>query len=618
MTHATDIISPETAGTLAGLFEQRVRRTPHACAYQRYNAGGQCFEGITWEETASQAARWQAALTAENLQAGDRVAVMLRNCLEWVYFDLAALGLGLVTVPMFVNDRKANAAYILAQTGCRLILLEDTAQWKNICATSDCLLGVERIIVLRTGSPQNEDAVEISCDCEALQAAQEPRFSCLQEWLPAAAGRYTVRETAPDALATIVYTSGTTGQPKGVMLSHANILQNAFACLQRQTIFPEDLFLSFLPLSHTFERTVGYYIPMMAGACVAHTRSVEKLAEDMQLVRPTILISVPRIYERIHGKIAAGLDHQGILTRLLFRLAVHTGWQEFQHRQGRRRWTPLLLLWPVLKKIIASRLMASFGGRLRLSISGGAALAFPITRIFIGLGMNLLQGYGMTETSPVIAFNSIEDNLPETVGRSLPGMEAEIAADGELKVRGPNLMLGYWKNTEATRAAIDGEGYLHTGDVARMDEEGHIHITGRIKEIIVLSNGEKIPPGDMELAISMDPLFDQAMIVGEGRPYLAALIVLNRARWEKLAARRGIGADQRDRLNRNAVEHILLDKIAASIQGFPGYAKIRRVHAFMDPWTAQDGLITATLKLRRQEILKRFQKQIESLYDGHQ
>jgi len=233
------------------------------------------------------------------------------------------------------------------------------------------------------------------------------------------------------------------------------------------------------------------------------------------------------------------------------------------------------------------------------------------------LGLNLLQGYGLTEAGPVIAFNSIDENSPTTVGRSLPGIETKIAEDGELKVRGPNIMLGYWNNNEATRAMIDARGYLHTGDVARIDDRGHIRISGRVKEIIVLSNGEKIPPGDMELAISVNPLFEQVMVLGEGHPYLAALIVLNRARWEKVADGHGIRADDRNRLDSEQVEHILLNEIAPMIQRFPGYAKIRKVHASLDPWTAQDGLITPTLKLKRQEILKRFQKQIESLFEGH-
>ena len=401
------------------------------------------------------------------------------------------------------------------------------------------------------------------------------------------------------------------------MLSHGNILENAFACLQREPVYPDDLFLSFLPLSHTFERTVGYYIPMMAGACVAYVRSIDKLSEDLLEVRPTVLISVPRIYERIHKKIEESLAKKPTLIRHLFHLTVHTGWQRFLYLQGRRKWTPLFLLWPVLNRVVAQRMTSGLGGRLRLSISGGAPLAFTIARVFIGLGLNLLQGYGMTETSPVISVNTTEDNIPTTVGCPLPGVESSIAADGELLVRGQSVMLGYWRNGRATEAAIDPGGYFHTGDLARKDDGGHLTIVGRIKEILVLSTGEKISPGDLELAIAVNPLFEQVMVVGEGRPYLAALVVLNRRQWESLAAEHGIDFDRAGLLEDEKVERILLSEIARKILHFPGYAQIRRVHASFAPWSAKEGLITHTLKLRRKELLARFNQEVESLFKGH-
>jgi long-chain acyl-CoA synthetase len=613
----TDIIDPGVAKTLAGLFCERVRRTPEACAYRRFNSLEQRFEEISWQETLNLAARWREGLLKENLHAGDRVAVMLHNCLEWVVFDLAALSLGLVTVPLFADDRADSAAYILKETGCRLILMESEAQWRLLCTASDRVTSIDRILVfgLSPGSKagdSNEDGPRPS-----QSEAEEPRVVLVADWLPASAGNSLPAAGNGNDLATIVYTSGTTGRPKGVMLSHANILHNAFACLQRENIFPNDVFLSFLPLSHTFERTVGYYIPMMAGASVAHARSVDKLAEDMQAIRPTILVSVPRIYERIHAKILAGLEQKPLWMCLLFRAGVHVGWRRFLHLHRRGVWTPVQFFWPVLNRLIAQRLMAGFGGRLRLSISGGAALALPIMRVFIGSGLNLLQGYGMTETSPVISFNSAADNDPTSVGCLLPGVQAVVAPDGELKVRGPNIMLGYWRNDEATRAAIDSDGYFHTGDIGRIDASMHLRIVGRIKEILVLSNGEKIPPADLEQAIGMDPLFEQAMIVGEGRPYLAALVVLNPSRWEKLAARLGLEADRRDRLETECAKKALLDEIGGLIRHFPGYAQIRRVHAMLDPWSVQDGLTTVTLKLRRKDLLDRFRREVDLLFKGH-
>ena len=617
MMHDTDIIDPKTAKTLAGLFRERVLRTPDACAYMRFNPLQQRFEQITWKETLDLVGRWRDGLLKENLRAGDRIAVMLHNCLEWVLVDLAALSLGLVTVPLFADDRADNAVCILEETGCRLILIESGAQWRLLCAASGRLTEIERVLVLRR--PSESIPMGSMDDASGLSqpGCADPRIVFVEEWLPASCGIDLPTAGTGSDLATIVYTSGTTGRPKGVMLSHANILENAFACLQRETIFRDDLFLSFLPLSHTFERTVGYYIPMMAGACVAHARSVDTLAEDMQSIRPTVLVCVPRIYERIHAKVLAGLDQKPRFLRLLFKLGVHVGWRRYLFQHGRGMWTPALLCWPVLCRLIARRLMGGFGGRLRLSISGGAALAFPIMRVFIGLGANLLQGYGMTEAGPVIAFNTSSDNDPISVGHLLPGVEAAVAPDGELKVRGPNIMLGYWRDGEATRAAIDSDGFFHTGDVGRIDALDHLHIIGRIKEILVLSNGEKIPPGDLEQAIGINPLFEQAMIVGEGRPYLAALVVLNQSRWETLAAGLGLQPDRRDRLDTEPVKKALLDEISGLIRNFPGYAQIRRVHASLDPWSVQEGLITVTLKLRRENLLTRFRKEVDLLFEGH-
>jgi long-chain acyl-CoA synthetase len=604
MTLPTDIIDQQTAVTLPGLFRERVRRTPLACAYRRFDDQEQCCIDVTWKEVHDLAARWQEGLRREGLTPGDRVAVMMKSRLEWVLFDLAALGLGLVTVPIFVNDRAEDFAYILEQTDTRFLVVEHLEHWKRIMEVCHRLDSVERIVSLDQLVPPG------SSDCTG-------RLTCLASWLPDTGEEYTVLPSAPDELATIVYTSGTTGLPKGVMLSHGNILADAHAGLQRIPIYPDDLFLSFLPLSHTFERTVGYYIPIMAGACVAHVRSIEMLPEDLLAIRPTVLSSVPRIYERIHKKISVALEEKPALTRNLFYLAVTVGWKRFLHRTGRGGWKLSFLLWPFLKMAVAHRMTDRLGGRVRIAISGGAALAPPIARVFLSLGLNLFQGYGLTETSPVISVNTMEDNLPATVGRPLPGVETKVTSSGELLVRGPTVMLGYWKNQPATQAAIDHDGWFHTGDLASIDAEGHISITGRLKEIIVLSTGEKIPPEDLEIAIAVNPLFDQVMVVGEGRPYLAALAVLTEQQWRKQAARLGVPPEAPEMLNSAPVEQFLLAEIARRLSRFPGYAQIMRVHAMLTPWGIEEGLITATLKLRRSELMKKFAREVESLYEGH-
>jgi len=601
MNHASDNIPPATAGTLGGLFRERVRRTPDSCAYRRYDRQGRCCECSTWAETAAQAARWQEAFRREGLQPGDRVAVMLKNCLEWVLFDQAALGLGLVTVPLYVNDRPDNFALIIAETESRLLLIEGVDQWERIRQVSGRLDSLVRIVSLTLACTRE-------CDL---------RLALLADWLPDAAGSYDAGNWPPDTLATIVYTSGTTGSPKGVMLSHANILTNAYAGISRVPIYPDDLFLSFLPLSHTLERMAGYYIPIMTGASVAHVRSLEELPNDLAAIRPTVIISVPRVFERVHRRITAILATSPRWKRRLFDLTLAVGWRRFLHGQGRGGWSPWLLLWPLLDRLVAKRILAALGGRLRLTISGGAPLSPEIGRFFISLGLSLLQGYGLTETSPVVSVNAEADNRPESVGQPLPGVEAAIGADSELLVRGANVMSGYWRNPEATAAAIDRQGWLHTGDQARIAASGHIIITGRLKEIIVLANGEKVAPAEIEMALSADRLFEQTLVVGEGRPYLGALLVLNEAEWSTLADRLGVDASLDAVFESEAVEQALLERLAPNLAHFPGYARIRRVRAGLKSWNVQDGLMTATLKLRRKQLLERYAVEIESMYAGH-
>jgi long-chain acyl-CoA synthetase len=583
------------------MFRERVRRSPSGCAYRRFDRNGRCCETTSWRETERLAARWQAALRREGLRAGDRVAVMLRNSLEWVLFDLASLGLGLVTVPLYFNDRADNLAYIIEQTDSRVLLFDGERRWNGLREAEKRLAKLTRIVSV---TPFGD-------------AQRNLRLVELAQWLPESAAEYEVGDREPDRLASIVYTSGTVGLPKGVMLSHGNILANAHACLARVPAYRDDLFLSILPLSHMLERTIGYYLPMLAGACVAHVRSLDKLPEDLAAVGPTVIVCVPRIFERFYDRLNARLAGASIVRRLLFDLTIAVGRRRFLHGQGRNTWSLKLVLWPFLRRLVAAPVVAAFGGRIRLAISGGATLDPEIAGVFNALGLTVLQGYGLTETSPVVSTNTPGDNRPDTVGRPLPGIEVKLGESQELLVRGPCVLRGYWRDSDATRAAIDGEGWFHTGDQASFDSDGHITICGRLKDIIVLANGEKVPPADIERAIATDPLFAQVLVVGEGRPYLAALVVLNRSEWGKLAP--GLGIDPRDKgvPAGGKAEQALLQRIAARMSRFPGYARIRRVCVTAGPWEVKDGALTATLELRRAVLADRFAKEIDSLYAGH-
>ncbi|UPJ63111.1 AMP-dependent synthetase/ligase [Bradyrhizobium sp. 191] len=583
--------------TLPELLRWRVRATPAAEAYRHFDGAAGRWVSQSWQEIDAEFERWRRALATEGFAAGERVAILMPNGVAHVAMDQAALSRGLVPVPMHAVDNPDSIAYILADSGALLLFVDTLSRWQAITATGQPLDHLKRIV----------------CADPAGLSAADARIVALDRWL--AEPRSVSAPLAdvvvePDDLAAIVYTSGTTGRPKGVMLSHGNIVANVKAVAQRIAAVPNDVFLSFLPLSHTFERTGGYYYPIAVGACVAYARSVPQLAEDLKMVRPTVLVSVPRIYERVYALIMQHRAAAGGAERRLLDLALAVGGRRFDARQGRGSQALFdRLAWPLLKRFVVDKVLAQFGGRLRVAVSGGAPIAEPVIRLFLALGLDVLQGYGMTETSPVVSVNTPDDNDPSSVGRVLDGLEVRLGELDELLVRGPSVMLGYWRKPEETRKVKQADGWLHTGDQARIDN-GRITITGRIKDILVTSTGEKIAPVDLETAILADPLFEQVLVIGEQRPFLAALVVLNAKAWvqekERLAASGKQGAA--------AERAVLLARIAAAVKAYPSYATPRAVWWTLDPWTIAGGLLTPTLKNKRPALERRFAAEIEQIY----
>ncbi len=597
---------PPQAQTLPQQFAARVAASPTAPAYREYDSARNAWVSFSWQDTAQRVARWRGALAGLQLPAGARVAMLVPNSVDGVCLDQAALALGLVIVPLHELDNPGSVAYILADSEAACLLVNTAAQWQAIAGTGTALPQL-RCVVCRGDAPTSG-------------AGGSPPVLALADWLARAnaPAADSAPGPAPDDLAAIVYTSGTTGKPKGVMLTHRNVVANVQATLQRVAPTPEDLFLSFLPLSHTFERTAGYYLPIAAGCCVAFARSVALLAEDMKTQRPTILISVPRIYERVYAKLQQTLG--GGLKAWLFEQAQAVGWRRFRRAQrlpltgADANASELLdnLAWPLLKSGVASKIQAAFGGRLRVAVSGGAPLSPAIARCFLGLEVPVLQGYGMTETSPVVAANAPQDNDPATVGRALPGVEVKLGDNAELLVRGASVMRGYWKRPEDTARVLSPEGWLSTGDQASIDD-GRISIRGRIKEIIVTSTGEKIAPADLELAITSDDFFAQAYVVGEGRQFIACVVVLDAAQWPAWAAAQAAPADAAS-LSLPALQKAALERIRAACKDFPHYAVPRAVTLSLEPWTLENTLMTPTLKLKRNNLAKHFEREIEAMY----
>ncbi|OGB67403.1 MAG: AMP-dependent synthetase [Burkholderiales bacterium RIFCSPLOWO2_12_FULL_64_99] len=596
-----------TLQTLPELLAWRVRLTQHSAAYRHFDTASQSWVTLDWAQVAQRVSQWSAALQAMDLPQGARVAILLPNGLDAISIDLATLVQGGAPVPLHAIDNPASIAYILSDSAVALLVVQSLDQWQAIAGVGTDLPALRAVVVCDNVVPE-------------VPVSSGPRLLSLRDWLAGGAAPATVRApVAPkaDDLAAIVYTSGTTGKPKGVMLTHRNVMSNVKAVMSVIQPQPEDVFLSFLPLSHTFERTAGYYLPMAAGACVVYARSVALLSEDLRTVRPTVLVSVPRIYERVQARLQEVLATSPLKARL-FAWTEAVGWRRFYRQQGlpvpSSPWSVFDgLVWPLLDKLAAQPLLAQFGGRLRVAVSGGAPLSPAVARCFLGVGMPLVQGYGMTETSPVVACNLPSDNDPATVGRALPGVEVRIGENRELQVRGPSVMKGYLNRPEDTAKVLSAEGWLGTGDQAAI-EQGRIRILGRIKEIIVTSTGEKVPPGDLELALMGDPLFEQAFVLGEQRPFIAAVVVMNPQVWAQLAQSLQLDPKDPASLQAPAAMKAALARIQQAAASFPHYAVPRKVWLTLEPWTIENTMMTPTLKLKRNNLMSRFAAEIERLY----
>ena len=549
-------------GNIAQLFARHLSR-PQQALY-RHCVDDQ-WRDVSVAEVEALACRWQAAFRREAFAQGDRIALCVRNGVSWVAIDLAALGLGLVVVPLYVDDNAESISWCVGNAQARLLVVENSRVAAALAKCAGDGVPLPPVVVVR---PDNGET--------GTTAAA---------FLPAAAADLVVRDLPDDTLATICFTSGTAGRPKGVMLSHGNILANVEQCAQTGMARPDDLFLSILPLSHMFERTGGYYLPLSLGAMVAFSRGVAQIADDLASQAPTAIFAVPRIFERFLARIDASLAESAVKRRL-FDMCVERG---FRVASGKGSVLDRALV-PLLHKLVARPVFAQMGGRLRLAVVGGAALDPVLAHTFIGLGLPMLQGYGMTEASPVISVNRDDDNVPESVGAPLPGVEVRLAEGGELLARGRNVMLGYWRNPEATRASLTDDGWLRTGDLAEIND-GKIYIRGRAKDILVLSNGEKLPPQEAEFAILHDSVFEQVMLVGEGRPYVVLLAV-----------------------TKETDEKELLRRANERLKDFPRWTRVRRIVISHEPWSVDNGLLTPTLKLKRPVLLQRLAPQIEAAY----
>ena len=531
--------------------------------------------------------RLAAWLESRGIKAGDRVGILGHNCPEWFIADFAILRLGAVTVPAYFTDPPEAVQYVFDDATVSMVFVEEGAQLYKLDG-----LDVERL-------PFHGDGESITSIVN-----DESRDHMLKAPCP---GR--------EQLATLIYTSGTTGSPKGVMLTHANLLSDVVAGLGGVPVFEDDLFLSFLPASHAFERTVGHFLPLACGSEIAYAEDVTTLLRDMPEVKPTVMISVPRLYEKIYAGVQVKLAAGSGAKRKLFNLAQQLGMQRFNLlQQGKTMEGIKGVIWGLLDKLVNAKLREKMGGNIRIFISGGAALHPDIARFLLAADIMVLPGYGLTETGPVLSVNRTGKIKPASVGPALPGVEFKLADDGELLIKGAMVMQGYWARPEATAEVLDSGGWLHTGDIVEIDADGYITIIDRKKEIMVLSNGENVPPAVIEQHLNQDSCFLQSMVIADNRPYVTALIVPDveglAAAWQQ-DKQRPLPDDwrQNSELSLWVLKRMRLDEHDLS-----SFMQVKRFAFVEQEWAQSEGLLTPTLKLKRCKIAERYRNSIQVLY----
>jgi len=589
------------ARTLIRLFLDTVATWHKPAQFLRRGERG--WEAIPADRALAEVESLGLGLRHLGIRRGERVALLAENRYEWAVSDLAILGLGAVTVPIYATLTPEQCRAILADSEARAIIVSDAAQLAKIRTVRKDLPLLEFVIPM--------EAVPLGCPGEKAWDLVAGRGALARDADPLLF-REQADLTRPDDLATIIYTSGTTGEPKGAMLTHANISGNAEAGLQVIDLGPSDLNLSFLPLSHIFERMGGLYTMMAAGVTTAFARSIDTVADDAAEVHPTVITGVPRFFEKIRTRVLENARSQPLLSRAIFYWALGEGLRKARaHLAGRRHFAPLA---PLADRLVGARVRARVGGRLRLGISGGSALHPMVLEFFFAMGIPVVEGYGLTETSPVVCLTPQGRERPGSVGPPLPGIEVRIGAEGEILTRGPHVMAGYWHDPEATAQAIR-DGWFHTGDVGFVDGDGYLHITDRLKDLLITAGGKNVAPQPVEARIKASKWVTEAVLIGERRPYIVALLVPNFERLESLARRNGWPfASRRDLLARPEILAIVQRRLDRLNESLAPFEQVKRFALLDREMTQEGGELTPTLKVRRRVVHERFADLIESLY----
>ena len=592
-------ISLPTADTTAGLFRESVARNPNGEAL--FWKEGKEWKSLTWQTFSDRVDAVAAALAARGFQAGDRIAIVSENQPNWIIADLANATLGITTVGIYPTLPPPQIAYIVNDCGARAVFVQDAKQLAKVLEARQETPTLEQIFLLEGDDPSGE-ALPIAV--LFAEGADKP------------APRPTID---PESVACLIYTSGTTGDPKGAMLTHRNLSDNCIRSLEHFRngnvgIQPDDRFLSFLPLAHSFERIIHLFA-LSAGASIVYSQGARTLLDEMSAMRPSIMGCVPRVFEAMQERILDNISKAPEKKRELAEKALAAGRAVVDARQSGK--SPGLLVsieHKVLDKLVLEKIRARFGGNWRFFISGGAALNPETARFFHSLGFVLLEGYGLTETSPVISVNPAQRPKIGTVGTVIPGGEVKIAPDGEVCYRGRNVMKGYFGNEQATRDMIDADGWLHTGDIGTLDADGYLKITDRKKDIIVLANGKNVSPLPIESTLKASPMLQEVVLIGDKQNVITALVVPNLERLGEWAKEAGLDASNPDTLIATPeAKKRIRQEIDAYSKALADFEKIKRFTLINAVFSIDGGELTPTLKIKRKVVSQKFAAQIAAM-----
>jgi long-chain acyl-CoA synthetase len=565
------------------------------------------YRGMGYGELRSRVEACACGFAALGIHRGDRVALISENRPEWIISDFALMHLGAINVSVYPTFSQKQIEYIFQHAGVEYAIVSNVLLLKKIMLVRETVSSLKKIIHFFDESCSGKNCVSLSSVMEDGKkfAQDHPAFLSDEK-----------RKTRPDDILTLIYTSGTTGTPKGVILTHRNLVKNIMASADSIPFNEDDNILSFLPLCHSYERMAGYYAAIACGVNIAYAESVDKVFENMVEIRPTVVTTVPRLFEQMYRRIMRRVGGLPLWRRMIFHVSVRAG--KRYHRERRQGsvpfWTSLFYAWG--DKLVLRKIRERTGGRIRFFVSGGAALSPDLGEFFEAAGILIIEGYGMTEASPVISFNRIDNYKFGTVGIPIPNVEVKISHDSEILVKGPNVMKGYWRDEAATREMIDPDGWLHTGDIGMIDKDGFLIITDRKKHIFVTSGGKNIAPQHIERLFSQHYLIEQFILIGDGRTYLTGIVVPNFEAVREVATEIGLSTVSIAETVRHEKMYRHYEHEMNKIQkDLAGYERVRKFVILDHALTIEEGEITPSLKVKRKIVEERYKDLIDKMYE---